>query len=131
DAVRRLAAELRQHDVAVKLDDREGLTPGRKFNEWEQKGVPFRVELGQRDLEAGVATVVDRLSGEQAAAPLAEVAPGMPARLAAFHAARYRRAEAFRDAHTFHAETFDDLVEKVEHGFVYATHWGAPESEKD
>src|SRR5690606_41004954 len=41
DAVRRLAAELRQRDVAVKLDDREGLTPGRKFNEWEQKGVPL------------------------------------------------------------------------------------------
>ncbi len=131
DAVRRLAAELRQHDVAVKLDDREGLTPGRKFNEWEQKGVPFRVELGQRDLEAGVATVVDRLSGEKAAVPLAEVAPGMPARLAAFHDALYRRAEEFRDAHTFHAETFDDLVEKVEHGFVYATHCGDPESEKE
>jgi len=131
DAVRRLAAELRQHDVAVKLDDREGLTPGRKFNEWEQKGVPFRVELGQRDLEAGVATVVDRLSGEKTAVPLAEVAPGMPARLAAFHDALYRRAEEFRDAHTFHAETFDDLVEKVEHGFVYATHCGDPESEKE
>ena len=39
-----------------KLDDREGQSPGFKFNEWDMRGVPLRIELGARDLEAGVAT---------------------------------------------------------------------------
>ncbi len=130
EAVRRLAAELKERGVSAKVDDREELSPGRKFNEWEQKGVPFRVEVGQRDLEAGAATVVDRLTGEKAQVPLDAVATGMPGRLEAFHDALYRRAEEFMRAHTYSAETLDELAEKVEHGFVLATHCGDPESER-
>src|SRR5690606_34235813 len=130
DAVGRVAAGLKERGVRFKLDDRDDLTPGRKFNEWEQKGVPFRVEVGPRDLEAGVATLVDRLTGEKSQVPLADVAPSLPARLDAFHEALYQRALEFRDAHTFTAETMDELAEKVEHGFVWATHCGDPESEK-
>jgi prolyl-tRNA synthetase len=130
EAVGRIAAELRDRGVRYRVDDRDDLTPGRKFNEWEQKGVPFRIEVGQRDLEAGVATVVNRLTGEKTQVPLAEVASGMPARLDGFHDALYRRAEEFRDAHTYTAETMDELAEKVEQGFVWATHCGDPESER-
>ena len=130
EAVAKIAAGLKQAGVRFKIDDREGISPGRKFNEWEQKGVPLRIEIGSRDLEAGVATVVERLSGEKSQVPLQAVAGGIPGRLDAFHDALYQRAMAFRDEHTFHAGTFDELVEMVEHGFVYATHCGDPASEK-
>ncbi len=128
-AARRLAAELKALGVRVKLDDRDGLSPGRKFNEWEQKGVPLRIEIGPRDLEQGVATVADRLSGEKQQVPLAELASTVPSRLDAFHAALYARAVKFRDERTFHANSYDELKEMVEHGFVYASHCGDPESE--
>jgi len=48
-----LAAELREHQLAVEVDDREGYKPGYKYFHWEQKGVPVRLELGPRDLAAG------------------------------------------------------------------------------
>lgn len=49
----------------TRLDDRDHLTPGRKFNEWELKGVPLRVELGPRDLKAGQAVLVRRDTGNK------------------------------------------------------------------
>jgi len=74
--------------------------------------VPLRVEIGPRDLEAGVATVADRLGGDKRQVPLTT----LPTTI----------ADALE---TFHAETYDELKEMVEHGFVYATHCGEPASE--
>ena len=54
----------------TKLDDRDQLTPGRKFNEWELKGVPLRVELGPRDIDSGQAVLVRRDTGNKRAAKL-------------------------------------------------------------
>lgn len=128
--VSRLRDALVAEGVRVKVDDREGLSPGRKFNEWEQKGVPLRIEIGPKDLEAGVATVADRLTGEKRALPLEGLAAAMPGELEAFHNALFQRALEFREKHVFHADTYEELKELVEHGFVYATHCGDPESEK-
>lgn len=129
-AVATLRAELAAEGVRVKVDDREGLSPGRKFVDWELKGVPLRVEIGPKDLEQGVGTLADRLSGEKRAVPLGELAERVPAELEAFHAALYERATAFRAQRIYHAETYEELKELVELGFVYATHCGDPESEK-
>ena len=129
-AAERLVSELRAEGVRVKLDDRPEISPGRKFNEWEQKGVPLRLEIGQRDLDAGVATVAERLSGEKEQAPLEALARGFAARLEAVQAALLERATRFRDEHVFHAETFEELGEKVERGFVFASHCGDPACEQ-
>src|SRR5262249_8642679 len=64
-AAEALAGELRTAGVRVRVDDRPEHRPGFKFNEWELKGVPVRVELGGRDLAAGVATVVRRDVGDK------------------------------------------------------------------
>ena len=129
-AAEQLVADLRASGVRVKLDDRPEVSPGRRFNEWEQKGVPLRMELGQRDLDAGVVTVAERLNGAKEQVALESAAQGVGARLEALQAALLERATRFRDEHTFHAETFEELSEKVEHGFVYATHCGDPACEK-
>jgi prolyl-tRNA synthetase len=125
----RLADALRAAGVRVKVDEREGMSPGWKFNEWERKGVPLRVELGPKDLDAGSAVVADRLSGEKTSLPLAQLAQHVPAALEAFHERLYERARAFRDEHLFEAHDYEELKEKLEHGWVYATHCGDPASE--
>jgi prolyl-tRNA synthetase len=128
-AVATLQRELVAAGVRVKVDDRQGISPGRKFNEWEQKGVPLRIEIGPRDLEAGVGTLADRLGGDKRQVPLAQLPATVTADLVAFHDALFQRALDFRQQQTFHAQTYDELKEMVEHGFVYATHCGEPASE--
>lgn len=56
EAAAKLAEQLRAAGIRVHLDDRSQLSPGFKFNQWELQGVPVRLELGPRDLDAGVAT---------------------------------------------------------------------------
>jgi prolyl-tRNA synthetase len=128
--VRHLADALRALHVRVKVDDRDGLSPGRKFNEWEQKGVPLRIELGPRDVGQGTAILADRLSGEKRTVRLETLPDTVAEELPRFQAALYERARAFREEHTFEAHSYDELKEMVEHGFVYATHCGDPESER-
>jgi prolyl-tRNA synthetase len=128
--VDRLRSALADQGVRVRVDDREGMSPGWKFNEWEQKGVPLRVELGPKDLEKGTALLASRLEEGKREVRLEELATGITGELAAFHDKLFERARRFRDEHTFHAESYDELKEMVEHGFVYATHSGDPISEK-
>jgi len=129
--VDKLHAELRDLGVRVKVDDRPGMSPGWKFNEWEQKGVPLRLEVGPKDLDEGVAQLADRLSGEKRAIKLANLAQTIPAELAAFHAALFERALSFRDDHIVEVDTLDEFRERVDAGyFVYATHCGDAESER-
>ena len=65
EAAAALADELRAAGVRVRVDDRAEHRPGFKFNEWELKGVPLRLELGGRDLAAAAVTVVRRDTGEK------------------------------------------------------------------
>jgi prolyl-tRNA synthetase len=74
EAAEALAGELRSDGARVRVDDRPEHRPGFKFNEWELKGVPLRVELGARDLAAGVATIVRRDDGDKQQVPLAGAA---------------------------------------------------------
>jgi prolyl-tRNA synthetase len=130
-AVDTLHAELRGLGVRVKVDDRPGMSPGWKFNEWEQKGVPLRLELGPKDLDEGVAQLADRLSGEKRAVKLANLAQTIPVELTAFHEALYARAHAFRGAHIVEVDTLEEFKARVDDGyFVYATHCGEAESER-
>jgi prolyl-tRNA synthetase len=60
-----VAFELRTAGVRVRVDDRAEYRPGFKFNEWELRGVPLRIEIGSRDLAAGAVTVSRRDTGEK------------------------------------------------------------------
>jgi prolyl-tRNA synthetase len=74
--------------------------------------------------------VANRLKSDKQEVPLANLATMIPQELDAFHTTLFERAKTFRDAHTFEAKTYEELKEKVEAGFVIATHCGDPESEK-
>ncbi|HUY06288.1 MAG TPA: proline--tRNA ligase [Acidimicrobiales bacterium] len=122
--IRHLETRLHGLGLRVKVDDRDQLSPGFKFNDWELRGVPIRIELGPRDLSTGVATVVDRLTGEKETISLRDLAETMPQRLELFQQALYQRALTFRDDHTRRADSKDELLQAVTTGFVLALHCG-------
>ena len=64
--------ELKDAGIRVDMDDRPEYSPGWKFNEWEMKGVPLRLELGPRDLKAGTVVLARRDNGEKEAVPAAD-----------------------------------------------------------
>lgn len=97
-AARRLHAGLA--GMRVRLDDRDEHSPGWKFNEWEMRGVPVRIELGPRDLEASRAILVRRDSGEREEVPLDGVSRRLPELLAEIQHAMYRRAWDFTSRST-------------------------------
>lgn len=65
--------EMLKKDYAVEIDLRDNVTAGEKFNEWELKGVPLRIEIGPKDLEAGVAVVVNRFTKEKKAVDVSKL----------------------------------------------------------
>lgn len=126
----KIAAELRAQGLRVKVDKREGVTNGFKYNDWELKGVPVRIEVGPRDLEKGVLVVKNRSSDEKEILPRAEVISGMPARLDAVHDWLYARAAQFMQENTVTVDNYDDFKAAIEEGkWVRAFHCGDPESE--
>lgn len=107
EACSRLRAAL--GDLRVKIDDRDEYRPGRKFNEWELKGVPLRIELGPKDVDAGQVIFARRDTGEKETVPESEVATRAPATLDAIQSALFEQARAFRDGHTLTPKDYDEF----------------------
>jgi prolyl-tRNA synthetase len=99
-------------------------SPGFKFNHWELRGVPLRLEVGPRDVAAGAGVIVRRLDREKETVPLGAIAGELAGRLAACQQAVFQRALDFRDANTHHVDGWDDFVSVLADrgGFVWA-HW--------
>jgi len=116
----------------VKLDDRDQYSPGWKFNEWELKGVPIRIELGPRDLRNAQAVLVRRDTREKHAVPFDTLAETVASELDALQRALFDRALAFREANSRVMDDYDAFkaqMETVVPGFVRA-HWcGSAECE--
>jgi prolyl-tRNA synthetase len=124
-----VAASCRAAGIRVHVDDRDA-RPGFKFNDWEQKGVPLRVELGPRDIAAGTAVVASRLGGKESVA-LSSLASSLSERLAAFHTALLDRAQAFMDAHRVIVDDWAAFEVGVADGWVDALHCGQPSCEDE
>ncbi len=131
EAARRLEAQLGER-FRVKLDDRDNVTPGYKFNDWELRGVPVRVEIGPRDLEKDSVALARRdKPGREGKAfvPQEGLAETIAALLDEIHAAMYAKAKAFFEEHTHEVETYDELKEAVDGGWAYAWWCGDPACE--
>jgi prolyl-tRNA synthetase len=132
DTARRVKAELVGANVRVTLDEREGPSPGWKFNDWEMRGVPLRLELGPKDVakQAAVLARRDRPGREgKTSAPLAGIADTVNRLLADIQQSLYDKALAFRRANTRDAKTYDDLKQAVETGFAFSPWCGSAECE--
>jgi prolyl-tRNA synthetase len=127
-----VADELRTADVRVRLDDRSEVRPGFKFNEWELKGVPLRIELGSRDLATGAVTVSRRDTGEKQQIPLARVTAAVAELLSDVQASLLESARAELERRTLRAPGgYNELIEYLRDavGFVAAPWCGREECE--
>lgn len=121
--------------ISVKVDDRDQYQPGYKFNEWELRGVPVRVELGPKDLEKNACVLARRdLPGKehkQMGVPLAEAPQRIIAMLRQMQTDLFERARAFRDANIFEVNTFDEFKQKIEEGGFLLAHWDGTRETED
>ena len=132
-----LRARLVDAGVRVKVDDRDHLNPGAKFWEWERKGVPFRLEIGPKDLAKEQVVLVKRVTGEgedrKAFLPEAQALAELPQRLEDFQAQLLERARARREANSHRGvKTLEELKEILDGpgGFVYTGWSGDPAVEE-
>jgi prolyl-tRNA synthetase len=105
----RVDEELRRAGLRTRVDDRDQHRPGYKFNEWELKGVPLRVELGPRDIAAGQATIFRRDSAAKEPVPLDGIGDAMAALLADVQRGLFEDARRFRDEHTHTPGTWEEM----------------------
>jgi prolyl-tRNA synthetase len=118
DAVHKIGDDLRASGVRVVVDDRADIPFGRRAVDWELKGVPLRVEVGPRDLEANAATLARRLSGGKVPVPLGELSTEVPRLLAAEQAAMLDAARTDRDARIAEVSTVDEAAEAAADGWA-------------
>jgi prolyl-tRNA synthetase len=122
-AARALAERLRAV-ARVRLDDRDEYTPGWKFNDWEMRGVPLRVEIGPRDVAASQAVLVRRTGGPKAAVALDGIEQTVAATLEEVQREYYARSKAFLDEHTLSVDTMEALEEAMRERRGFArTNW--------
>ena len=96
--------------VRLHVDDRDQYTPGWKYNEYEMRGVPVRLEVGPRDVAGAAVMSVRRDSRAKESIPLARLAERLPALLAEVQAALFEQAKAFRDENTLLAGSKDEVI---------------------
>jgi prolyl-tRNA synthetase len=120
--VNELFAELKQVGVRVKVDDRADQSPGWKFNEYEMRGVPIRVELGPRDMENGQVVLVSRVSGEKKMIRQEHFVAEVQNMLAEIHQQMYDKAKQFRDENFTSVDSLDEFKSFLEQrrGFALA-----------
>ena len=114
-----------------KVDWREE-TPGFKYNHWELRGVPYRLEIGPRDVANEAVMLVRRLDRSKESLPMASLAQELPARLVRYQADVFQRALDFRAQNTHQADTLGQMTEILDGqgGFIMAPWCGSAECEK-
>ncbi len=115
-----MADKLTAAGLRVKFDDRDNVTPGWKFNEWELKGVPVRVEVGPRDLAEGKVLSVRRDTFEKAPLDIEGLEGEIKAMLDAIQTNMFEIARAFRDEHTADVHSMEELEKQVNGGYAKA-----------
>jgi prolyl-tRNA synthetase len=129
---RTLQRELVDAGVRVKMDEREGTSPGFKFNDWEMRGVPLRLELGPKDV-ANSSVVLARRDkpGKEGKSFVAQqgIAAAVARQLDEIQRALFERALAFRKANTVDAADYGELKKAVETGFAFSWWCGSGDCE--
>ena len=127
-----LKTRLENCGCRVKLDDSEN-SPGWKFAEYEMKGVPVRVEIGPKDIEAGQCVVATRHNGEKTIVPLDKLEETVARKLEEVRDGLYQKALENREKRTYSCVTMDEIVKVLEEngdGFVKAM-WCGEEACED
>lgn len=120
-------------DTRVYVDDRDNLSPGFKFNEWELKGVPLRIEIGPRDIENN-SVVVSRRDGEKEKISISfnELNEYVQKELEDIQNKLLESSQKFRESNTVHVDSYDDLIRTLNEkpGFV-SCYWHENSEQED
>jgi prolyl-tRNA synthetase len=125
ECVARLRGELAAAGIRLKVDERDGVTPGFKFNDWEMRGVPVRIEIGPKDVAKGSVVLARRdRPGREGKAFVQQqgIAASVAALLDEIQKALYDRALAFRESNTITPKDYSEFKQAVEKGFAFS-HW--------
>ena len=109
--------------ISVILDDRDEYTPGWKFNDWEMKGVPVRIEVGPKDVEKDQAVIIRRDTGKKEFVSIKELRTKVGKELENIHNDLYKKAVEVRDNNTVKAATMQDLMKAINNGKLVKTQW--------
>jgi prolyl-tRNA synthetase len=127
DAARSLRQELTAGGIRVMLDDRDTQKPGWKFNEWELRGVPLRLEIGPKDIDKAQVVLARRDTRVKSFVPMAGLADHVVRELDVIQQALLERAKAFRAEHTTATNSYDEFKQIMDGrpGFVVAPWCGS------
>ena len=124
EKVKIIVKSLREMNISVKFDDRDTYRPGAKFAEYELKGVPVRIAIGNRDMENNTAEVARRDTLEKQTIPQGQLSEYICELLEEIQQNLFNRALSFRNNHITDVNSFEEFKEVIENkgGFVSA-HW--------
>ena len=132
DTTQKIYDELSE-EFRVHLDDRDNISPGFKFNEWELKGVPLRIEIGPRDVEND-SVVFSRRDGVEGKfnVTISDIKTKVSDNLEDIHNNLLESSKSFRKENTKHVESYDDLITALnsEPGFV-TCYWDENSKDED
>jgi prolyl-tRNA synthetase len=120
------------HNFRLKVDPREEVTPGFKFNDWEMRGVPLRIEIGPKDVHKGTLTLARRdFPGKAGKSFINQewIEPQIAEVLQSIQATIFERALAFRRANTFDPKDYEELKSVVDKGWAFSWWCGSSECE--
>lgn len=109
--------------LRIKVDDRTEMTPGFKFNDWELRGVPLRIEIGPKDVEKNAVMIARRdIPGREgkSSLPIDSLNHQIPAILDDIHDNLLAKASKFRDDHTYDPKDYEEFRSLVNSGWVYS-----------
>jgi len=133
EAARKIRAALVAADIRTKMDEREGVSPGFKFNDWEMRGVPLRLEIGPKDVAKDTVVLARRdKPGKEGKSFVPQ--EGLPSAvnktLSEIQTALYERALAFREANTQDPKDYAEFKAAVETGFAFSFWCGRAKCEE-
>ena len=128
-AAREVAKTLKEAGFRVKIDESDK-TPGWKYSEYEMKGVPLRLELGPRDIEAGHCVLAKRNDGTKQIVELSNLVDTVKSLLNTIHQEMYEKASRFVNSHIRECRSMDEIKEALDAGCYAKVMWdGEEESE--
>ena len=118
-------------EFRVRIDDREGYSPGYKFNDWELRGIPVRIEIGQMEVESEKVVLVRRDSGEKTECKFADTKPEIAKLLLEIHESMYLKADKFLKANIHTVKDYTEFKDVLNgrKGIIHAPWCGSSECE--
>jgi prolyl-tRNA synthetase len=120
--VEEIRNELESKDIRVHVDDREGMSPGYKFNDWELKGVPLRIEIGPKDIENQTIVVAKRYNLEKISLGFTEIEK-IPIILDEIQTQMLKKAKEQTETITLDISVYSEFKSKIEKGGFFNSPW--------